>query len=351
MMGYIISVTAIIMVLLLFAYGYYLNEYSIIGYDSAKSNIQKPTDDCGDSTKNFKCSITLPYFCENGQLQERASICGCNKDSEQKNEKCIYEYQNLPKNITLGYTIRGKHEKIKLTIYKKLEEYIKNLPKEIYSSGPDGSSRWDFKSRNINDPYQKNAIKELVIKIQNLAENKDDQARIAISLVQNIEYGASNNTVFFRESATGTTYSRYPYEVLYEKKGICGEKSELLAVLLEELGYGYALYYYETENHEAFAIMCPNEYSKEQNEYCFIETTGSSIITNDKNDYPNIGGELKSSPEIIYQKNGKTFGENNMYEYKDARNWIKIEKQLKEKQFINILNKRLRDSLVIKYGL
>jgi len=351
MIGYVLIITAIITVLLLFAYGYYLNEYSIIGFDSTTSSVQKPTNNCGDSTKNFECSITLPYFCENGQLRERASMCGCNKNSIQEKDKCLYTYQNDPKNITLDYIIRGKYGQIEFTIYKGLEIYIKNLPKEIYSSGSDGSSRWDFKHRNINDPYQKNAIKELVIKIQNLAEDKDDQARIAISLVQNIEYSVSNNTVFFEGSDVKAAYSRYPYEVLYEKKGICGEKSELLAVLLEKLGYGYVLYYYEAENHEAFAIMCPNEYSKEQDGYCFIETTGASIITNDKNNYPNIGGELTSSPKIVYQKNGKTFGGENMYEYKDAQNWIKIEKQLKEKQFINILNKRIRDSLIIKYGL
>ena len=45
-----------------------------------------------------------------------------------------------------------------------------------------------------------------------------------------------------------------------------------------------------------------NQYSKEKDGYCFIETTGPSIITNDKNTYPNIGGTLTSTPQLIYQK-------------------------------------------------
>ena len=350
-MGYALLITATILILLLTAYGYYLNEYDIVGYDSSASTLKAPTENCGDDTKNLECSYTQPYFCNNGQLTEKASICGCDNNATKRGDKCIYKYQENPKNISLDYTIRGGEGQIELTVYKDLKTYIEELPKEIYSSGKITTSRWDFKERNINDQYQKNILKELAIKIQNLAEDKDDQARIAISLVQNIPYNESNKTVFFRGIDTGARYSKYPYEVLYDKEGVCAEKSELLGFLLQELGYGYRLYYYENENHEAIGIKCPEKYSKENSGYCFIETTGPSIITNDKNDYPNIGGELLSSPEIIYEKDGKTFGENGMYEYSEAKKWIIIEKQLKEKQFINIFNKRIRDSLIIKYGL
>jgi len=37
--------------------------------------------------------------------------------------------------------------------------------------------------------------------------------------------------------------------VLYEDKGVCGEKSLLLAYLLRELGYGVVLFEFKPENH------------------------------------------------------------------------------------------------------
>ena len=322
-----------------------------MGYDSSEPTTTPPTTMCGDNTPNLKCSKTKPYFCSNGELIKYASTCGCEEGSTKDGDSCIYQYQTNPKNIILDYTLRGWKGEIKLTIYEGLITYIEELPKLIYSSGNGNSSRWDFKERNINDPHQKALLKELVIKIQNIAEDKNDQARIAVSIIQHIPYGESSETVFFKGQDTGVRYSRYPYEVLYDQEGVCGEKSELLAFLLQELGYGYKLYYYEDENHEAFGIACPDEYSKENDEYCFIETTGPSIITNDQNDYPNIGGRLTSSPEIIYEKDGNIFGETDMYEYDDATKWITIEKQLKEEKFINIFNKRIRDFLIIKYGL
>jgi len=348
----IIIFTAIILVFLILSYIFYLNTSSILGYDLKNNPVQEPTTTCGDGTKNFECSKTLPYFCENGQLIEYASTCKCEKNTTQEGEKCIYEYQKNPKTITLDYIIRGEENKINLNVYEDLVIYIENLPKNIFSRGEDKSIRWDFKKRNINDIYQQNLLKELVIKIQNLAENKDDQARIAISLVQNIPYEESEKTVFFNDEDTGALYSRYPYEVLYDEKGICQEKSELLGFLLKELGFGFKIYYYQQENHEAIGIKCPEEYSNEKDGYCFIETTGISIVTNYQNTYQNIaGGILQSIPETIYQKDGETFGENDMYEYDDAKKWMKIEKQLNEKQFINIFNKKLRDSLILKYGI
>ena len=50
---------------------------------------------------------------------------------------------------------------------------------------------------------------------------------------------------------------KYPYEILYENKGVCSDKSRLLACLLKELGFGCVLFVYNSENHEAVGIKCP----------------------------------------------------------------------------------------------
>lgn len=97
---------------------------------------------------------------------------------------------------------------------------------------------------------QKNSLNELVRQIKLLTANKDDQARIAISLVQNIPYDYS-------KLGTVSTNVRYPYEVLYENTGICEEKSLLLTYLLRELGYGIVLFEFKQENHMAVGIKSP----------------------------------------------------------------------------------------------
>jgi len=56
------------------------------------------------------------------------------------------------------------------------------------------------------------------MKIQNLTLVKEDQMRIAVSLVQNIPYAESEKTFIIRN--TLFNYSRYPYEVLYDGAGI-----------------------------------------------------------------------------------------------------------------------------------
>ena len=96
------------------------------------------------------------------------------------------------------------------------------------------------------------------------------------SIVQKITFGNSNKTI--KVSRGELDYARYPYEVLYDEKGVCGEKSELLAFILREMGYGVAFFYYPPENHEAIGIKCPKRHSVGRTGYCLIETTGPSIM-------------------------------------------------------------------------
>jgi len=172
---------------------------------------------------------------------------------------------------------------------------------------------------------------------------KDDQARIAISLVQKIPFGISDRKIKFGER--DVDYSRYPYEVLYEGQGTCGEKSTLLALLLRELGYGVVLFYYEKENHESLGIKCPLEEGYKGTGYCFVETTGPAIISDDRIAYSG-GIWLNSIPQIMLISEGITFGENNFYEAGDAN----ILQKIREGDFVFFGDSK-RDKLVWKYGL
>ena len=297
---------------------------------------------CGDGMSYDKCSSVKPYFCEKGLLIEKASVCGCYENSRINGELCISDYQDGQKNITLKYVLDGQEHYMNFSVYQKMAEYISNLPKDIFGDGENSPSRTDFKLRNINEEKQRQLLLPLVVKIQNSAKSKEDQMRIAVSLVQNIHFGESEKKVnFFGQEVN---YSRYPYEVLYDMNGVCGEKSELLAFLLKEIGYSTAIFYFHDENHEAVGIKCPVEKSYKESGYCFVETSGPAIINDGGLEY--VGGvRLMSFPEIMIISEGDSLNKN-LYEYDDAEKMNKI-----RERGVNVLNVNAFDYLKRKYGL
>lgn len=145
--------------------------------------------------------------------------------------------------------------------------------------------------------------------IRNESGNSDDQARIAISLVQHIPYKEES-------------LHRYPYEVLYEGSGVCQEKSILLVALLRELGFKSSVMYFIPENHMAVGISCPESYAFKVSGYCLVQATNAMIVTDDT---PFLGSEKDwSIPEIIQTSDGRSF-DSAKSEYSDARTWIQLQ--------------------------
>lgn len=305
---------------------------------------------CGDGTKINECSMNKPYMCEDSgsglYLISRAVECGCSKNLTQEGNFCNSKYQKDEKEISLSYFVDGEEGEIDYVVYKGMVDYVSNLSKVISYSGGQVPSREDFYLRDINNAEQRELILPLVIEIQNLAEDKTDQARIAISLVQNIFYNQSNKVLDFWYGSVN--YSRYPYEVLYEEQGICGEKSELMALLLKELGFGVAILYYPSENHAAVGLKCPAKYSVDETGYCFVETTGPAIITDDEIKYVGTG-VLFSKPEVFIIADGDLL-ENNLYEYGDAEDLKGIRKEISQ-GYISASNQKKFDALKERYNL
>jgi len=314
---------------------------------------EKPSEKvltCGDGTFYETCSLRKPYFCSNGVLMEKSSACGCSESLTKEGDSCISKYQNSPKNITLKYILRGEKEEINYTVYGGMADYFLSFPKYIYYYGEEQSFRRDFKLKNVNEENQRELLSPLITEIQNIAMNKEDQVRIAISLVQNIPYEASGEIFMFENGQINqTNYSEYAYEVLYNMQGNCEGKSGLLTFLLKEIGYGAVIFYYPLENHEAVGIKCPVEHSLNGTGYCFVETTGPSIISNNKGHY--LGwGKLSSDPEVMLISEGDSLDED-LYEYKDAEDWIKLSEILEEKGKINFIRYWKLEKLREKYGL
>lgn len=202
----------------------------------------------------------------------------------------------------------------------------------------------------LKNTIQRKYLNDLLEKIQASATNPDDLARIAISLVQRIPYDFEKATYDLKYNPNSKI--RYPYEVIFDNKGICCEKSILLAFLLKELGFGAALFVYEMENHMALGIQSPKEFSYDETGYAFVETTAPSIVTNSQSEYlksTKLGifrNKLKSYPTIIPLFEGNEFSE--IYtEFFDAKEWNNlIQNHLNDEGFF--FQKRIK--LMQKYG-
>lgn len=280
---------------------------------------QEPELKCDDGTYYNECSKEKPKYCSNGSLVENASFCGCPYEKTQEGNKCVSIYCAGPVEKQFSYRLKGVVGNISIILYNGLKNYLSNLPR-TYSCNPTCPSNKEIYLKYLNEEKQREQLNKLVEEIKKLNEDRDEQARIAVSLVQKIPY----DQVSFE---TNSSYIRYPYEVLFDQLGVCGEKSTLLAFLLRELGFGVALLLYEKEKHMAVGILCPEEYSQyksSEKAYCFIETTEPSIITDNQEKYVGVG-KLTSSPEIIEVSNGISF-DSVSTEYADAKEYIRLNK-------------------------
>lgn len=267
----------------------------------------------------------------------------------------IEKYKTEPITKTFRYVLRGKEGNINLTLYGGLKKYLSSLSGEIecvyilptlitycnkiskiyFLNGP---TQRDIELYYLNEKIQYSFLKEIVEEIKKITDVEEDWVRIAISLVQNIPYDYDAYRKIYHRG-------RYPYEVLYDNKGVCGEKSRLLAFILKELGYGVVYFDFKDENHRAVGIKCPIQYSYRNTGYCFIETTKPSIPTYSNLEYLGIG-KLTSFPEIIEISDGKSF-DGILEEYRDAQEW----EYLMSKKYLSLYEYSRWLYLVNKYGI
>jgi len=344
--------------------GIFLIGLLILGFFFFSSSEEvKALQKCGDGTFEGYCSLNKPYFCSGGILVENVSFCGCPSSSSFSEGKCILKdsfFQNksiLEKNFSkiskvLRYHFGNNRGKINFEFSPQILDYLLSLPRVKFYSKGERPRRDDFKLAKINEPIQKDYLMPLVVAIQNIAPNSTDlQALIAIHLVQNIKYNESE-FVTVPGSNFRMRLSRYPYQVIGEGQGSCEGKSELLAFLLKEMGFGVSLFYYQAENHEALGIKCPFEESYNGTGYCFVETTMPSPVSYSEGKYLGISGvgKLESQPEIVIISKGFSLGEG-LDEYRDAEDLKNLVDKIDKYRKLNFFDKRKMDSLREKYDL
>ena len=169
--------------------------------------------------------------------------------------------------------LNGKKKSVSVNVDSDTYNYIYNIPR---LPCPTCSSITERDRVIITEETQKAALAPLVAAIRAAAKKPDDQARIAVSLVQKIPYDWDKYDAI---EAGQSTHLRYPYEVIYDNKQICSESAYLIAFLLGELGYASGVFVFPEETHDTAAIKCPAKYSFKGTGYCLIEATARKIIS------------------------------------------------------------------------
>lgn len=210
----------------------------------------------------------------------------------------------------LPFTVRGRAGTVPVTLYGGVYEA---MPDHVIGYvGDDETARY---RRIIGEQSTHPYLRDIVATIESMTDEPDDRARIAVSLVQRIEY----DTARADSSYFGI---RYPYETLCLGRGVCSDKSVLLAALLRELGFGVALFEFGPENHMAVGILCPDGYGYRGEGYAFIESTSPTIITDAGGEYRGAG-RLVSTPRVIPIAEGAAFASIGT-EANDAAEWNEL---------------------------
>jgi hypothetical protein len=145
-----------------------------------------------------------------------------------------------------------------------------------------------------DDPAQKPAIDDVCAQLRAIRSkaglDSNEYVELIGKYVQSIPYD-------WKLFESGEGKQRFPVETLVEGKGLCGDKSVLLADLLAHEGYSAALLDFGPEKHMAVAISGPgNTYAGTG--LLFWETTAPCYVTDVPASYAG-GMQLVSAPTVI----------------------------------------------------
>ena len=202
----------------------------------------------------------------------------------------VFPELSSPKEVKFNWEYSGNKYYLSETYYQSAYEYYQKKDKGIYQGQEEESI-----NKYLNFPEEDNSISNLTKKIQALGKenglSSDEILELTASFVQTIPYD-------FEMAKTNKTQPKYPYEVLYDKKGICSDKTFLATALARELGYGTAVFFYNNQEHMASAIECPQSYSNYSSGYCILESTA-------KGNKIGIVPQMKSSGQADLQNYSK----------------------------------------------
>jgi hypothetical protein len=219
------------------------------------------------------------------------------------------DYLRSPKTTSFSYFIEGNRRSLSFTTFGGLSDFFSGKSHSFYYD-PDTGVIMDLLENTVQNEF----MLPFIDMIRKRSVTGDDQAKIAISLVQRIP---NNGNRYVR---TQTDWY-FPYEILHNNEGSAADKSILLAYILNELGYETVLF--EFPGHMAVGVKSSPRYSFYDTGYAYIETTRPTIITYEP-DAGYGGFSISQNPRVIHLIGGKKVLDVST-EYSDARRMKQLE--------------------------
>jgi hypothetical protein len=199
-------------------------------------------------------------------------------------------FRQSPKTTSFSYVIDRNRRFMSFTTFGGLSDFFSNTS-HSYHYDPENGVIIELLENEVQNEF----MRPFIEMIRKRSITSDDQAKIAISLVQRIPYNGN------RYTRTATDWY-YPYETVHTNKGSAADKSVLLAYILNELGFETVLF--EFPGHMAVGVKSSSRYSFYDTGYAYIETTRPTIITYEP-DTGYGGFSLSQNPRIIHLSGGR----------------------------------------------
>ncbi len=205
--------------------------------------------------------------------------------------------QDGEKKVTFNWKYKGKNYSLDQKLYDSYYIFYNNLPAEDVFNGESLVGKLEKDNELfIKEIDGDKTIGELAQSIRAIGEknnlNENQIIELASAFVQTIPYDYEE----LKNIDTELHKIDYPYEVLYENKGICSDKSYLAYSLLKKLGYGVSFFLFQEDRHIAIGVKCPVEYSNYDSGYCFLETTS---LGNKIGSPPNLSKEFGTATSKV----------------------------------------------------
>ncbi len=218
----------------------------------------------------------LWFIAEKRNIRSLSQIAPMLEQKMQQNILQPFPSLESPISRTFSWTFKSVKYDLPITLYQSVFEYYQKQQKK-YSYTGELPQNWEddyygmFLKTNENDQ----TIAQLANSLQALGKkhnlNDDQIVELTLSFVQAIQYDDAKAENILAK--TGDESMLYPYEILFQQKGVCSDKSLLEVSILRQMGYGVAIFAYEQNNHMAVGIQCPKSYSSYDSGYCYAETT------------------------------------------------------------------------------
>ncbi|MDH4139087.1 MAG: hypothetical protein OEV43_00770 [Coriobacteriia bacterium] len=157
----------------------------------------------------------------------------------------------------------------------------------------------------VSSQAESRFIRDLADEFRRIAEemslDEDEHLELIVCAVQAIPYGETEGDVLL------------PIEVVANGRGMCSEKSVLLAALLVREGYGTAMWALPTQKHVAVGVR--SDWVRfDDSEYAYIETTRPAFIGHVSSEMK-ARGPIARHPVLMRVSEGKVYTAGEQIDY------------------------------------